>query len=284
MTARNVKAMTTKYSDLDVDKFESTVPEENERSKGQLIGYINYDDNRLVNIQTPQLENRAGLPKRDDKYFITDRDLANNFRVIPDESIPEEKEYVDKMTEIDVKFGSAKYKKYLFGKKAKKYTYQPIVRTRTIGDEDEGDVVHETYMKYKLDMGWPDDVVKTSVYVLGDDGREKVDVETVDDFSGYVTYKSKMRLIVRPVKLWAHPSTKKDPMYGLVFKIIKVEAEPGDNSGSLYKTYHENDAFLDSDDDEDVDVEDSDEDTDSDEDSDEPVVIKKNRKGKKAHA
>jgi hypothetical protein len=66
---------------------------------------------------------------------------------------------------------------------------------------------------------------------------------------------SRVRPIGKPVKLWAQAPNKKDPTYGLTFKMVKVEVEPPLNKSSNYKKYLETETFLDSDDDSDTKVE-----------------------------
>lgn len=78
--------------------------------------------------------------------------------------------------------------------------------------------------------------------------RNKVDgIKTIDDFSSHVCWMSRIRPIARPVKLWAQAPNKKDPTYGLTFKIAKTEVEPPTKSNSNVKQFLESDAFLDSD-------------------------------------
>ena len=59
----------------------------------------------------------------------------------------------------------------------------------------------------------------------------------------------KFRPIFRPVKMWAHQKNMKDPAYGIVFKLVKVEVEPNKNSNNLYQNYLQGDVFLDDEDD-----------------------------------
>jgi hypothetical protein len=78
--------------------------------------------------------------------------------------------------------------------------------------------------------------------------RTKIqDIETLDDFTKYLCFMCKIRAIMRPIKLWAQAPTKKDPTYGLAFKMIKVEIEPPSKSNSLIKKYLESNSFIDDD-------------------------------------
>jgi len=76
---------------------------------------------------------------------------------------------------------------------------------------------------------------------------EVTDMASVDDFARVVSFQSNFRPIVRLVKFWAQPLTKKDPTWGATLKIVKTEVEPSSKGNSLYKDYMNSDAFLDSD-------------------------------------
>merc|ERR1711907_358686 len=206
---------------------------------------------------------------------------------------------VEEFNKVDQSLGSEEFKKENFGKYAKKYEYQSIVRTPPT-DEDE-EVTRPPYMKLKLDLTWPDSNVKTEVFSseLLDSGkrqRKKLDVETVTDFASHMPYMCKFRPVFRPVKMWAHQSKMKDPGYGIVFKLIKVEVEPSNNGNSAYQNYLQGDVFVDDEEDDvptqsvsaaptqkvaaptvaqDDESEDSESSDSSDDDSDEEPVVKK---------
>ena len=93
---------------------------------------------------------------------------------------------VDEFNKIDERLGSDEYKKEQFGKNAKKYEYQPIVRYPLVDEEEE--TSKPPYMKLKLDLTWPESNVKTEVYKseLLDSGkrsRERVELESVSEFA-----------------------------------------------------------------------------------------------------
>jgi len=108
-------------------------------------------------------------------------------------------------------------------------------------------------MKLKIDTTYPDNKVKSIVFtsIPGANGkrtRTKVDgISSIDDIASHICFMSKIRPIGRPVKLWAQAPNKKDPTYGLTFKIAKTEVEPPNKTNSNVKQFLESDAFLDSD-------------------------------------
>ena len=256
------KEMTTNYTDVDVSHLNFTDLEENTRSKGQRISYIRYtnpDSGSEIPlfVQFPWINlSTYGVPKIGEYY--TDDSQRSFVKVPLDQSVPEVKQLSDMLRKIDDKLASTEFKDKLFGAKSSKYVYQPIFR---MPQEEEEDTKKDTkkdygprhpYMKLKIDTTYPDNQVKSIVFTSVMDGskrvRTKVDgVKTVDDFASHVCWMSRIRPIARPVKLWAQAANKKDPTYGLTFKIAKTEVEPPVKNNSNVKQYLESDAFLDSD-------------------------------------
>ena len=256
MSGKNTaKQLTTKYDKFEAERLTFTPLEDNERSKGQRIAYPRYNhptlgENQPLFIQGPWMTlDNYGVPQIGE-YYKEDKDRA--FLKMPLNL--EDKEIVkmvDELKKLDEKYDSDEFKNENFGAKAKKYKYQATVRTP---EDEEAEVQRPSYMKLKLDLTWPECNVKTEVIKseLLDNGkrvREPVTVETVSDFANNVNYMCKFRPIFRPVKMWAHQKNMKDPAYGIVFKLVKVEVEPNKNSNNLYQNYLQGDVFLDDEDD-----------------------------------
>ena len=261
--------LTIKFSNFDaahVARLNFTDFEENQRSKGQKISYPRYSSESGAEIplfiQFPWITLETyGVPKLGE-YYPDDSKRA--FVKLPlDESVEETKQLIDLVKMIDEKLSSDEFKQKMFGAKASKYNYEPIFRLPQEEDETKKvekkyNTVKHPYMKLKIDTTFPDNQVKTIVFnsVLKDGRRTRSkidDIRTVTDFANYVCWMSSIRPIVRPVKLWAQPATKKDPTYGLTFKIAKTEVTPPVKSNnSNVKRYMESDNFLDSDEESDV--------------------------------
>ena len=300
---------TVDYTKFEITKFEAPKPEENDRSMGQLVSYPSYNAGSLY-LQLPWVKLFTyGIPRLGE-YYKTDDDRAH-LRIPLDLSIPEIADFVTKIKAIDTKFSSEEYKEKLFGKKAKKYTYSSIYREGQVQEEDSDEedtkkskakaAPRPPYLKLKFDLTWPDKKVKTTVFesilntTTNKRDRKKLDVSTIDEAANAIRYMSTVRPITRCVKLWAHNDKKKDPQYGLTFKLIKVEVEPAPRMGNFVssKDIQESNSFIDSDDDNDeiksvftsitkkVEpvaapvVKQVAKDDDSDESDDEPVVVQK---------
>lgn len=252
MSKNTAKSLTTKYDKFEADRLSFTPLEDNERSKGQKIAYPRYNhpthgENQPLFIQGPWMTMfNYGVPTLGE-YYKEDKDRA--FVKCPlDFEDPEVVKMVDELKKVDEQYGSSEFMNESFGKYAKKYTYQTIIR-QPLADEDE-EVTRPAYMKLKLDLTWPDCnvktvVVKSELLDSGKRAREELEVETVSDFANNVNYMCKFRPIFRPVKMWAHQQKMKDPQFGIVFKLIKIEVEPSKNNNSLYQNYLSGDVFLD---------------------------------------
>jgi hypothetical protein len=272
MSSNLVKDFTVKYTDVEASRISSTELQENERSKGQKLAYPKYNhpkfgiDQPLI-FQFPWVRLETyGVP-RAGEYFKNDSDRT--FVKLPlNNSILEIEELTKKCKEIDKYFSSEEFASKLLGKKWNKYTYQPIIRESISYDNDDDDdddnenskkklskqstLPKYPYLKLKIDTDYTSGEIKTKLYrsEMIDNKRTRIeiqDIKTIDDFARVVCYQSNFRPIIRLVKFWAQPLTKKDPAWGATFKIIKGEVEPPTKGNSLYKDYMNSDAFLDSD-------------------------------------
>lgn len=256
------KDLTLAYTEVDSSKLSFTKLEENDRSKGQKIAYPRYDHPRLgvdkdLIIQLPWIKLTSyGIPRNDE--YHPDDSKRGYIKVPLDQSIQEVSEFSKMLQSIDAELGSEKYKQLWFGSQASKYTYTSLFR---IPDEDASSKKDKKnqgpklpYMKIKLDTTYPDNRVKTVVFnsVQKGNKRERTlldDITDIDSLARHVSFLSTVRLIIRPIKLWATSNPSKT--YGLTFKVLKIEVEPSEKSKSQLKEYmNDTNTFLDSDDEE----------------------------------
>lgn len=243
--------MTMKFSDIVPSKLAFTEVEENTRSKGQRIAYPRYDGDKPLLIQMPWvMMDTMGVPSICEYY---PDDSKRDFVKIPlDQNVPEIKELTEKLMALDEHVGSTELREKLFGDKASKYEYQPIIRTQeeqeTKKDAKFKRPHYPYYMKVKLDTTYPDYKIKTEVFLseMKEDKRTrtKVDLSTIDEMAKQV-WLHKIRAVIQGVKLWAQPPNKKSAGYGLTFKMKRVEVEPTRSGGAVKSA--NSDAFLDSD-------------------------------------
>ena len=266
----SAKDLTIKFSDVKPTNLSFTKPEVNDRSNGQKVGYVRYinpntDAEVTPFIQLPWITlSSYGIP-RDDKWHTTDASRAN-IKLPLDDSNSEVNEFIKLLKEIDNHLGSDEMKQQLFGSASAKYMYAGLFRLPQLPDEDDDNKKPKTnlddmkpYFRAKINTTFPDCNILTQVYksTMEDNKRVRTlitDITTIDDLARHVTFLSKVRLIIRPVKIWA--TTKTTPTnpylsYGLTFKVMKIEYEPSDKKGSyVSKEFLEGDAFVDGSDDE----------------------------------
>jgi hypothetical protein len=248
---------TIKYQDFEPSDLKFKKFEEGKQG-GQLISFTE----KPILLQAPWIKLYTyGIP-RAGEYYKTDASRA--FIKVPlDMDNAEINEFVTKMQGIDKYMKSKEFKTMQFGSKADKYNYLDIVRF----PEEEEDEKNKSkyprppYMKVKIDTHWNEDItaetkVKTEVFtsILKDDKREREhkDIQTIPEFADIVSYNSNIRMIIRPMKAWCEKKAKtgnSHMLYGVIFKLIKVEVEPSAKTNSLVSV--NNNAFIDSDDDED---------------------------------
>ena len=267
--SNNANQMTILYSDIESTRISSTEMVENDRSQGtnQKIAYPKYDhptlgaDQSLI-IQFPFVKIYSyGVPTLG-QYFKDDSERS--FVKLPlDPSVDESAKLINMLKSIDAHFASEEFASKLLGKKWNKYSYVPIYREAPIVEEDDEDVKKKKdvvqkpklpHIKLKISTDYTTNEVNTILFksemVDGKRVRTPIDnVKTIEDFKTNVGYLSNFRPIVRCVKFWCQPITKKDPMWGATFKIIKGEVEPAPKSGNQMKEFMNSDAFLDSDED-----------------------------------
>lgn len=255
--------ITVKYTDVNVASLGFTpFDEDNQRSKGQKIAFIRYINPKTntegpLIIQLPWIHMKSGGVPKLGEYFSDDS--QRSFVKVPiDLSLPEMQQLADLFKNIDKMLDSDDFRKKTFGAKASKYVYQPSFRIPLEDDDDNNKDKKKNYgpkhpyIKLKIDTTYPDNQIKTILFSSTMDNGKRVrnkieNVKSIDDFASHVCWMSRIHPIVRPVKLWAQNPSKKDPTYGLTFKIIKVEVEAPPKQSSSFKQYLEADTFLDSD-------------------------------------
>jgi hypothetical protein len=265
--------MTIKFNKFSPEKVHFTDLEENKRSKGQKIAYVRYGESTPF-LQTPKIQlSTYGIPRPGEYYK---EDSQRSFIKVPlDVGYSDEvKLFHDKLVKLDKILDSDAMREKIFGSKkaAKGWKYQPIVREamkQTLGnsdsdsEDDSGEPKQEPfrppYFKAKLKTKYETGAIETKVFKKVDGERMKEKLNTLSELEKLVTYRSTIRLVLMPNKLWAMKNYD-GKRYGLALKIMHLEVEP--ITRSSLKDYCDGDAFLDSDDEEGNKVQADDEDDD----------------------
>jgi hypothetical protein len=238
-----------KYNDFIPEKLSFTKMEENDKvPNSQMLAYPRYSlngvDTSQFNIQFPWVEIISyGVPKAN-QYFKSDADRSKVKLPLNTEN-PELTDLIEMLKKIDNHIGSPETLSKIIGKKSKKYKYLASYKDPSLlVEEDDDDEDSEkkpkkttNYIKYpyitlKLGLTYPDKQYKTELFEteLSPDkqktiNRELVQYTTIDEFSEKVCYKSRVRPIVKPFKIWAHNASKKDPECGITWRIERIEVD-----------------------------------------------------------
>lgn len=239
-----------KYNDFVPEKLSFTKMEENDKvPNSQMLAYPRYSLNGVetsqFNIQFPWVEIISyGVPKAN-QYFKSDADRSKVKLPLNSEN-PELTELIDMLQRVDKHIGSPEMLSKIIGKKSKKYKYLATYKDPSLVVEEDDDDEEESekkpkkttnYIKYpyitlKLGLTYPDKLYKTELFEteLSPDkqktiNREQINYTTIDEFSEKVCYKSRVRPIVKPFKIWAHSASKKDPECGITWRIERIEVD-----------------------------------------------------------
>ena len=179
-----------------------------------LIKYMfpKYENDMLV-MQLPLIDIHQrfyGVPTKLDKYHKTDED-RNYIK------LPLTEDHVEILEKFDLFLSTEEFKQLIFGNKANKYSYSPLIQ------KPEG---KDAYLKVKIDVDYESRAINTKVllkYNNKNQTREEVVINNINDMVGYVN-SSQSICIVKATKLWIQSATHK---YGLSLKVLRILVEDG---------------------------------------------------------
>jgi len=261
---------TYNYNEFDINRLRFKKVEETNYSGGQLVSPVTCDNEyNKPYIQTPKIHiNMYGIPAFHEQYFNTD-DKRMHIKVPLDESDDKIHEFCDFLKSLDEYMESDKVKDILFEKNPlkNKYEYSSIFREMDETDvqifkQKNPDSEPLPYIKLKVDVKYSDYQnkiysINTAVFEKDSNNkRNKIDdIKSIDELKSHIRYMSHIRTIITPVKVWAQKkgNGKSPPLYGIMFKMAKVEVEKSnDNMYGNTKKYMQEDTFLDSDEESDI--------------------------------
>ena len=278
------------YNKQDLSNASVTDLEDNDRIPSQKLAYFRYNDPKKGeaqwDIQSPEiLLDNYGIPDGDGPYYKTAKQRA--FVKLPmqvndlvtSETAEERKARGKKLTsfkgtlvEIDNWLGSEEFKTKHFGKNAKKYTYQPIVReSKNVSedadssDDDEEDkevIVRPDYIKAKIHLDYNTEAVQVELFQKNlpdseafnkDGSHTEISVSSLDELRRHVSYMRVQRYVLHVSKLWAskQPANgQTTKMYGATLKLRRVEVQERVQQALTAEDDNGEEPFIDSDDEE----------------------------------
>ena len=265
--SQNIHQLTTSINKFDPKNYLSL-----EQSEDQKNVYLKYKGLPLM-LQSLTFFDYHGIPKIGPYYS---KDSDRGFIKLPFNqklSESEKPDYInddvwkklcssvvitnEKMSEFNTVLNSKESREMILtpyikkGDKDKamaKWTYLPTIREPKTEDDE---IQKPAFWKAKFQTNYPEvEVIKTQLYKVtkSDDEKKKELIETnsVGDFEKNIRFRSILRFILSPARVWIKEA---DKQYGVTWKIIKLEYEPPPMkaSGINIREYYEQDAFIDSD-------------------------------------
>ena len=248
--------------DFDVKNFEIDKLEvHNERSKVHMIAYPRYKKNTFV-FQTPEFViSQYGIAPLGP--FAANDGQRTTLKLPLDPKQPECELLKTMFQKMDQHM--INNQKDIFQSVPtliKTFQYKSIVREP--GEAEDLGLIQEPsnkktskfppiekcdFWKARLDLTYPEGLVQTSVFIKDAENPKnqptKVDISSVTDLSSYLTWNSKVRMIVMVNKMWADKNPKdKVRKFGLAFKILSMEITPKEVSGGSIREAVMNYAFV----------------------------------------
>lgn len=234
MTSQTVSRTnaTISFKNADANKLQLGPLEDTKFNQSQKLSMVRYDNGNMCQIQTHLINLFTyGVPKTG-PYYASDK--ARAFVKIPEDvNNPDSVLFFNKLEAFDVKLQSAEIKNKLFGKAVNQYSYQPIVRSPEVAEDDDAPEKKNKgpqprYVKLKIDLDWESGKIKTKCFQKDAAGKRipVSDINSVDEFSNLVRWKSSFVAVILMNKLYASKNKVGDTKkYGVTFKIVSLCAE-----------------------------------------------------------
>lgn len=214
-----------KFSEYEINEIDfENINATSKKKTSQVIWFPLYKGVKSPMIQLPLIElSSYGIPTKCDFYK---EDYQRQFIKLPlDVTKPEIASFVSWLQELDNKLNKKELKEKVFGKKNPKCSYQTVLRVPMTEDgKPKPDKL--PYLKVKLMTKYPTNEISTTIFLKNGDDKILIDdIKTVEDVANIVKYKSKVKCVIIPSKLWIIPPSGGDAMFGMTFKLARVLVE-----------------------------------------------------------
>jgi len=198
--------MAVKAEQVNVNQISFGALEDSTYVKSQKQAFINHKNQKLL-IQTPYFLTETYGVTRAGEYYQTLKSRAFFKMPLCDDrrEFPVEVDYDaimtfhQKLVEIDEMMSSSETKNKLFGDKADKYEYVPIVRQPQVLDEDDENqkkYYRPAFCKFKLDLAFDTEVPKFRLFDGSSGKRVEVKMNSFEDALKYFKFLTRHRMIV----------------------------------------------------------------------------------------
>lgn len=247
-----------RYNDI---KFSNVEVSELNMGGKQPLAYINYKDSKTegkILMQSGKIVlSTHGIPALnkdgEDGFYPTDE--SREFIKIPLDDQPGAKELRKHLEKADEYFGSNEMRTKLFGKRAKDYEYQSLIKTpqRKPVDDDDDDEPKSKKKGKNTEQKPPVDYVKMkfNIIIEGDGknktrinktklkrvgSKEPIEATTITEIAREIGWNSEIKFIFYYSKIWANKTKAQGASvipYGVGFKLMAIEYTPSAKKGSV---------------------------------------------------
>ena len=237
------KSKTTNFKDFVPSNITVTEIQETKENQAQFTAFLNYSGSRFE-LQTPWIELESGGVPRIDDFHPTEKSRCCIKVPLKASASDDIKQFYTKMIELDKILGNDESRTKMFNKKAGKYKFLPCVY-HPPSDDDDAPSTKAPSLKCRFAAKLEKDAVKeikTEVYISTVANgkvvkREQQTVNTMDELANIVRFRSKIRLIINPTRVWASKTLQPgaDKMtYGVIWQVKGIEVEPSiyNNAGA----------------------------------------------------
>lgn len=199
-------------------------------------------DGSTLNIQLPWIKlSQYGLPPgeklgngADNEYYTTE-EARESIRLPLDESIPEIKELIHILQEMDKHIKHSEQIKTESAIEEDNYEkYKPIYRKPGKSKKtkkDEVQRVKHNYIKIKIDTDYKSKAIKSEFVVVDRETKEvsKFECSSIKDLESLLVYNSEIQAIVQVVKVWEQASGD----WGVTLKLKKARVMKPESRGQI---------------------------------------------------
>ena len=236
--------MVIKANELEVENILFGKLEDSSLRTSQKLAFINYKEPKSqLLVKTPEfISETYGIP-REGPFYTSPKSRA--FYKLPfcherqqyaeDIDYQQIKRFYEKLQEIDRRCDTESFRVQMFGEKlAKKYEYQPLIRTpetAAVENEEEEPVIESKlyyrppFTKVKLDLVHDTEEPTFRIVDRSDEAKHEVVLRSFSDVLQHMRYLSRHRMIIHFSKMYAMKTTSGNEKrkYGIVLKAIAVE-------------------------------------------------------------
>jgi len=209
--------MSVKCSNFDINKL--TVNPANISGGNMLISFAQYND--------PQLPHKIPIFMTNEITIVNKTGLTSTLHANPNTraiKLPLSDQNLSKMLKsIDQKIPT--HKNELFGNKANKYTYSPLIKKQIVNNNGLPEEIGYEYCTMKFSIDWDTKKINTGFFLNNGVTACKLQINSYNDLRTHIAPGCRVKIIFSINKIWA-TKTPHQNTFGLGLKVLQMEIFP----------------------------------------------------------